>query len=184
MVNEEVRKIFGEYVKSEQVKMHCNEVETIMTFLAKEFGEDEETWGIAGLMHDADCDLTPDISVQGKKASEIAKEKLNCSEEICHAILSHNEENLGVKRESKLDYALSAADNVSGLIYAYALMRNKDISTMDVAGLKKKFKNKGFAATVRRELIQDIEKTGIDLDKFFDIAISAMKSIKSYIGLV
>ncbi len=173
------KELFNKYVKSEEIKKHCLEVSAIMKFLAKELGEDGEKWADAGLMHDMDCDITPEISVQGKKAAEIAKEN-GYSEDICHAILSHNEENLGVKREFKFDYMLSAADNVSGLIYAYGLMR-KSLDEMDVAGLKKKLKDKGFAASVRRDLIQDAEKF-IPLDKFLEIAIKAMQSIKGEIG--
>lgn len=171
--------LFNSYVKSGDIKKHCLEVSTIMRFLARELGEDEEKWAAAGLMHDLDCEITPDIKEQGRKAAEIAKEN-GFDEDICHAILAHNEENLGVKRESKFDYILSAADNISGLIYSYGLMR-KSLDGMDVSGLKKKFKNKAFAASVRRDLIQDAEKF-IPLDKFLEISIKAMQSISKEIG--
>ncbi len=173
------QELFNNYVKSDEIKKHCLEVSTIMRFLAKELGEDEEEWANAGLMHDLDCDITPDINVQGRKAAEIAEEN-GYSESICHAILAHNEDNLGIKRESKFDYMLSAADNISGLIYSYGLMR-KSLDDMDVSGLKKKLKNKGFAATVRRDLIQDAERF-MPLDKFLELAIKAMQSIKEEIG--
>lgn len=179
---EEARKLFEEYVKSDKIKLHCREVEVIMKALAKEFGENEEKWEIAGLLHDMDCDVVLDIKQQGKKVVEILKEKTDSQEDICHAILAHNEENLGIKRESKFDYALSAADNISGIIYAYALMK-KSIDKMDVAGLKKRLKDKRFAATVRRDLIYGIEETGISLDKFLEISIKAVKEIKEELGL-
>lgn len=178
---EKYRQLFNEYIKSDQIKLHCREVEVIMKALAKELKEDEEKWAIAGLMHDMDCDIEPDIKNQGRKAVEILKEKTDISEDICQAILSHNEENLGIKRDSKFDYALSAADNISGLIYAYALMK-KSLDDMNVNKLKKKLKNKGFAATVRRELIYDIEKVGMELDKFLEISIKAMQEIKVELG--
>ncbi|MDP3027279.1 MAG: HD domain-containing protein [Nanoarchaeota archaeon] len=173
------QELFNKYIKSEEIKKHCLEVSTIMKFLAKELGEDEEKWASAGLMHDMDCDITPEISVQGKKAAEIAEQN-GYSKDICHAILSHNEDNLGIRRESKFDYMLSAADNISGLIYAYGLMR-KSLDGMDVSGLKKKLKNKAFAASVRRDLIQDAEKF-MPLNKFLEIAIKSMESIKGEIG--
>ena len=174
------KELFDNHVKSEEIRKHCLEVSTIMRFLAKELDEDEEEWANAGLLHDMDCEITPEISVQGRKAAEIAKEN-GYSENICHAILAHNEDNLGVKRESKFDYILSAADNISGFIYSYGLMR-KSLDGMDGSGLKKKLKNKGFAAAVRRDLIQDAEKF-MPLDKFLEVAITAMQSIKGEIGL-
>jgi predicted hydrolase (HD superfamily) len=179
---EEARKLFDEYVKSEKIKQHCREVEIVMRALAREFGEDEEKWAVTGLIHDMDCDIEPDIKKQAKRAVEILKEKTDCSEDVCHAILAHNEENLGIKRESRMDYALSAADNISGLIYAYALMRGS-IEGMKPKGVKKKLKDKGFAANVRRELIYDIEKAGMDLTKFLDISINALRAIKEELGL-
>jgi len=178
---EQAKKLFSEYVKSEKVKTHCREVEAIMRALAKELGEDEEKWALAGLMHDMDCDIEPDVKNQGRKAVEILKKKTDCSEEVCHAIFAHNEENLGVKRESRLDYALAAADNISGLIYSYGLMK-KTLDGMQVKGLKKKLKNKGFAASVRRDKITDIEKADMELAKFLEVAIKAMQSIAGEIG--
>jgi len=172
------QELFDKYVKSENIKKHCLEVSTIIKAVAKELGENEEDYATAGLMHDMDCELVG-IEEQGKKAVGILREN-GYNEEICHAVLAHNEENTGVRRESKFDYVLSACDNVSGLIYAYGLMR-KSLDGMEVSGLKKKFKNKEFAATVRRDLIQDIEKF-MPLDKFFDIAIKAMQSISKEIG--
>ena len=179
---EEARRLFDEYVKSEKVRLHCREVEEVMRGLAHELGEDEEKWAIAGLMHDMDCDIEPDIKNQARKAVEILKEKTDCPEDVCQAILSHNEENLGIKRESKMDYALSAADNVSGMIYAYALMRGS-IEGMKPKGVKKKLKDKGFAANVRRELIYDIEKAGMELSRFLEISIKALQGIKQELGL-
>lgn len=178
---EQGRELFNEFVSSEKIRIHCREVEAIMQAAAKELGENEEQWALAGLMHDVDCDVEPDIMNQGRKAVEILKEKSDCSEEVCNAILAHNESNLGVKRESKLDFALSAADNVSGLIYSYGLMKHS-LDGMQVKGLKKKLKNKGFAASVRRELILDIEKAGMDLDKFLEVSIKAMQGISKKIG--
>jgi putative nucleotidyltransferase with HDIG domain len=179
---EQARKLFDEYVNSENVKMHCREVEVIMRALAKELGEDEEKWAIAGLLHDMDCDIEHDIKNQARKAVEILKQKTDCPEDVCHAILSHNEENLGVKRESRFDYALSAVDNVSGLIYSYGLMRHS-LEGMEVKGLKKKLKDKRFAASVRRDLIRDIDKAGMELDKLLEIAIKAMQSISDELNI-
>ncbi len=179
---DEARKLFNEYVTLEKIRLHCKGVESVMRAIALELGEDEEKWAIAGLMHDMDCEAEPDIKNQGRKAVEILKEKTDCPEDICHAILAHNESNLGVKRESKFDYALSAADNISGLIYAYGLIKGT-LEGMQVKGLKKKLRDKGFAASVRRDLILDIEKSGLELGRFLEISIKAMQEISDEIGL-
>ncbi len=179
---EEARGLLQEFVKSEKIRLHCRAVEVIAAALAKELNEDEEKWAIAGLLHDMDCDLEPDVKQQARKAVEILKERTDCGEEVCHAILAHNESNTGVMRESRLDFALSAADNVSGLIFAYGLMK-KTLDGMKVKGLKKKLKDKSFSASVRRDLILDIEKAGMELDKFLETAIGAMQGISGEIGL-
>jgi len=173
-----MQEIFDKYVKSEEIRRHCKEVEAIMKLLAREFAEDAEEWGLAGLLHDLDYEEV-DIKQHGLKTVEILKRE-NFSDEICHAILAHNEENTGVKRESRLDFALAAADNISGLIYAYGLMR-KTLDGMQVAGVKRKLKDKRFAEAVRRDLIYDFEKF-ISLERFIEIAIEAMQGIAKEIG--
>ncbi|MDP2749414.1 MAG: HD domain-containing protein [Nanoarchaeota archaeon] len=175
-----VKELFEEHVKSNEIRMHCLEVGTIMRFLAREFNEDEEKWYTIGLLHDLDFETEKDLKTHGLKTAEILR-KEGYDEALINSILSHNEGGLGVKRESKLDYALSAADNISGLIYSYGLMR-KGLEGMEVSGLKKKFKAPAFAAAVRRDLIADIEKTGMTFDKFFEISIKAMQSIAKEIG--
>ncbi len=178
---EESRELLKKHLQTETTRMHCREVEVIMRKLALEFNENAEIWSAAGLLHDIDCDIEKDnFKMQGTTAANMLREE-GYPEEICHAILAHNESLNGIKRESKLDFALSAADNVSGLIYSYGLMK-KTLDGMEVSGLKKKYKAKGFAVTVRRELIADIEKAGMPLDKFFEVAIKAMQSISKEIG--
>lgn len=178
---EKAKQLFQEHVKSENLKMHCIEVEAIMKEIAKTEGEDEEKWAAVGLLHDLDFDDENYKSLEKhtQKTIEILKNE-GFDEEIIHAVASHNEEGTKIKRENKFDYALAAADNISGLIYAYALMR-KSLEGMEVSGLKKKMKDKTFAAAVRRDLIKDIEKV-MPLDKFLEISIKAMQSIKDKIG--
>jgi len=178
---EESTALFERYVKSTELKMHCREVSVIMSFIAREFGEDAEKWRITGLLHDLDFDFEKNPVEHGKKTAAILTEN-GYPNDIVHAILSHNEENLVAKRETRMDFALSAADNISGLIYAYALMR-KSIASMEVSGLKKKMKDKAFAAKVDRNMIIDVEKAGITLDRFIEISIKAMHSIAAEIGL-
>lgn len=179
---EEANQLLKEYVHKPEIIMHCLEVSTIMRFLARELGEDEEKWAIAGLLHDLDYELFSNLEEHAQKTAEILKQKgKEFDEEIIHAILSHNEEHTKIKRESNFDYALASSDNVSGMIFAYGLMR-KSLEGMETKSLKKKMKEKSFASTVRRDLIYDIEKAGITLDKFLEIAIKAMQSIAGEIG--
>ena len=83
-----------------------------------------------------------------------------------------------------MEFCLASAETLTGIIYAYALMRGKRISDMEVKGLKKKFKDKTFAANCNREIIREIEKAGLSLDEFFGIAIDGIKSIKGDVGLI
>lgn len=172
-------KLFQEYVESKELRMHCLEVSEIMRFLAREFNEDEVKWADIGLLHDLDFETEKDLASHGKKTAEILRAE-GYPEDAIRTILSHNEEGTGIKREAKIDFCLSAADNISGLIYAYGLMR-KGLDGMEVSGLKKKMKDKRFAEAIRRDLILDIEKAGMLLDKFLEISISAMQSINKTI---
>lgn len=175
------QKLLKEYVHKPEIILHCLEVSTIMRFLARDLGEDEEKWAIAGLLHDLDYESFSSLEEHARKGTEIIKQKeKDFDGEIIHAILSHNEEHTKVMRESKLDFALAASDNISGMIFAYGLMR-KSLEGMEAKSLKKKMKEKSFAATVRRDLIYDIEKF-IPLDKFLEIAIKAMQSISGEMG--
>ena len=169
-----------EHIKSRELSCHCIEVSAIMRALAKELGEDEEKWAALGLLHDLDFETEKDIRTHGRKTAEILSNE-GYDDGFIRAMLSHNEEGMGVRRESRIDYCLSSADNISGLIYAYALMK-KGLGGMEVKGLKKKIKDKAFAAAVRRDLILDIEKAGVPLDKFLEISIKAMQSIAKEIG--
>jgi putative nucleotidyltransferase with HDIG domain len=185
---DKTEELFNDYVKKPELKNHCLEVSAIMRALSKEFAKEEgddpkvkeEKWAAVGLLHDIDYEQYPDLKVHGKITAQRLK-PLGYHDDMIHAILSHNEEGTGIKRENTLDYALAAADNISGLIYAYALMRH-GLAGMEVSGLKKKFKDKTFAAAIRRDLVSDIEKTGISLDRFFEISIQAMQSIADKIG--
>jgi len=168
---------------------HYLETEAIMKGLAKHFSEDVDYWGMLGLLHDVDWSLTKDNwADHSVKAVEILKEK-GFDEEFIQIIQSHTYGNesipvfLDKQRTKKVEHALAAAETLTGIVYAYALMRDKKISDMKVKGLKKKFKDKGFAANCNRELVREIEKTGLELSEFFQIAIDSIKEIASDIGL-
>ncbi len=169
--------------------LHYIETEAVMRALAGKFGEDLDYWGILGLLHDVDWALTKNNQQEHcMKAREILAGK-GFSDEDIRIIQSHGyacEQIPALKemhRTQKIEFALAAAETVTGLIYAYALMRGKSISGMEPAKLKKKFKDKSFAAGCSREIIQEIEKAGLALEEFFDISIGAMQGIKDQIGL-
>jgi putative nucleotidyltransferase with HDIG domain len=169
---------------------HYLESEVIMRALAKRFGQDEDYWGMLGLLHDVDWSVTKDSgSEHCIKAAEILKSN-GFSDEFIETIQSHGYgwqqiPSLQDKKRTKtIVHALAAAETVTGLIYAYALMRGRNISEMEVAGLKKRFKDKRFAANCNREIIRECEKINLSLEEFFELSIQAMRSIKEEIGLV
>ena len=160
-----------------------------MRKLAQHFGEDEEYWAMIGLLHDVDWSLTKNNWAEHTvKAEEILKEK-GFDDKFIQIVQSHGYGYDEIpafkdkKRTTKIEYALIASETLTGIIYAYALMRGGKISDMEVKGLKKKFKDKRFAANCNRDLVREIEKTGLELSEFFQIAIDAIKSIADQIGL-
>jgi putative nucleotidyltransferase with HDIG domain len=168
---------------------HYLEAEAIMRELAAKFGEDQEYWGMVGLLHDVDWALTRDNWKEHcTKAEKILKEK-GFDEDFIRIVQSHGygwdeiPAFKDKKRSGKIEHSLIAAETMTGIIYAYALLRGKDITGMEVKGLKKKFKDKSFAANCRRELVREIEETGLDLNEFFELSIAALTKIKDDIGL-
>ncbi len=168
---------------------HYLESEAIMRKLAEKFGEDVEYWGMLGLLHDIDWALTRDNWEEHCiKAEKMLKEKgfdpifiqIVQSHAYSYDIIPAFKD---IKRTQKIEHCLAAAETVTGLIYAYALMRGKKISDMEAAGLKKKFKDKRFAENCNREIIKEIELAGLSLDEFFELSIKAMQEIKDEIGL-
>lgn len=185
ITTEKARDLVQKYLKSENNRLHSIESEAVMKALAKELGRGEDIWGIAGLLHDLDWEQTSeDWSRHGIRTMDILKdEDCEIPAEVAHAISAHNEKHTGIARESDLDYALAAGESITGLIYAYALMRPEKLEGMKASSLNKRFKEKRFAASVSRELIADIEKIGMEKSRFFEIAIRAMQSIAQEIGL-
>ncbi len=168
---------------------HYLESEAIMRELAEKLGEDKEYWGMLGLLHDVDWGLTKNnIEEHLTKTPEILK-KAGFDDEFINVVISHGYgfdlPGLKNKKRTKpIEHALAAAETLTGLIYAYALMKGKKISEMETKGLKKKFKDKTFAANCNREIIREIEKIGISLDEFFELSINAIKRIKEEVGLI
>lgn len=189
---ERCNELLDKYVTTPWLKYHMRESDLIMQAVAKRLNEDPEKWGLAGLLHDIDYDYVEkdaDKHVADlDKLLELEDLKIgrDIDSDVYHAIKAHYEENPRVseKRENNFDYALSASENLSGFLVACALVQpDKKIASVGVDSVLKKLKKKDFAKAVRRDLIQDIEKTGISLDEFIDIALGAMKANASELGL-
>ncbi len=168
---------------------HYLESEAIMRGLAERFDEDMEYWGLLGLLHDVDWAITKDdVSMHCIKSKKILKEN-GFDDEFIHIVESYGygldviPELKNKCRNSKIEHSLIAAETITGLIYAYALMRDGKVSDMTIKGLKKKFKNKTFATNCNRDLIMEIEKAGIELSEFFELSINAFNNIRENIGL-
>ncbi len=161
------------YSPEPHMVQHALASEAVMRALAGHFGEDAETWGLAGLLHDVDYPLTKDTPEQhGVKAGELLRGKL--PDEVVDAVQAHSSEYSGVMPKTRMDTALRAAETVTGLISAAALVRPTGMEGMQASSLKKKMKDKAFAAAVSRERIKECESIGLPLDAFLTIAIGAM----------
>jgi predicted hydrolase (HD superfamily) len=163
---EEAYKLLDEWVLNDRLKLHMKQVAYLMQRWASEKeGLDEAgtwRWEMAGLLHDADWDQWPDQHCK-KIIEEL--EARNIDPEIIHAIASHGPNHFGVDPETKMDKMLYAFDELSGLVHAYSLMRPEGYTGMELKGVKKRLKEKSFAANVSREEINDAcERAGIALD--------------------
>lgn len=139
-----------EFVKDGGLRRHMVAVEAAMRFYAPRLGGDAERWGLAGLLHDFDWEIHPTLHDHPAKGAAILRER-GLDEEIITCILSHNPEGTGVRPTKPMEFALSACDEVTGLIIAVALVRpTKNLGEVEVKSVKKKWKEKGFAAGVDR----------------------------------
>jgi hypothetical protein len=185
---EQAIELLNNWPQTESDFNHYLESEAVMSALAEKLGEDIEYYGMLGLLHDVDWALTKENTKEHlTKAPEILREA-GFDKEFIENLVSHGYgwDCAGLKnktRTKKIEHALAASETITGLIHSYALMRGRKISDMEVSGLKKKFKDKAFAAGVGRETIKEIEKIGLSLDEFFKIAIEGIKNIKDVVGL-
>ena len=180
---EDALKLLRENVRNEKMILHMIAVGAIMRELARYFGEDEDLWELVGLLHDIDYERTKDNpSKHGLVAEEILGSLV--SDDILRAIKSHNYENTGIEPRTRMEKALIASDAISGLIIACALvMPSKKLEEVKVKTVKKKFKQKDFARNVSRERILFCEQIGIPREKFFELALNALKGVSDELGL-
>ncbi|MBI2044436.1 HDIG domain-containing protein [Candidatus Pacearchaeota archaeon] len=185
---QEALELVKKYNSDERDLIHYLESEAIMREVASKLGEDVGYWGMLGLLHDIDWGLTKeDVSSHLTKAPRLLKEA-GFDDEFISAVLSHGYDYEELphlkdkKRIKKIEFALAASETLTGLIHAYALMRGGKISDMGVAGLRKKFKDKAFAAGCDREIIKEAENF-MNFDEFLQCGIEGIKKIKEKAGL-
>jgi putative nucleotidyltransferase with HDIG domain len=175
--------IVCEFVQSDSLRRHMLGVETCMKAYAAKFGEDASLWSVTALLHDFDWEIHPAAPDHPMKGGAILKER-GVSEEIRRAILSHANYS-GVPRESLLERALFACDELSGLLTACSYVKpGKSIAEVDLSSVKRKLKDKAFARNVSRDdIIHGAEELGIPLDEHISFCLEAMKSNAVELGL-
>ena len=176
--------LLNQYIKNERMLNHCYAAEAVMRALARRLGKDEEKWGIAGLLHDLDLEITnADLSIHTRETEKILKAN-SVDPEIIDAIKMHNEEAWGMKRDTVFHHALAAGETVTGMIVAAALVYpDKKLASVKAKSVTKRMKEKAFAASVNRDTIMESERLGLPLDEFVEICLQAMKEISDQLGL-
>ena len=172
-----------EYTQSESLRKHMLAVEACMRAYARKFGDDENKWGITGLLHDFDYEKYPTPAEHPFVGNKILEER-GYPEDVRRAILSHADYS-GVKRESRMEKTLYACDEVSGFITASALVKpNKSLAEVEAKSVRKKMKDKAFARSVNRDdIINGAADLGVDLEEHIAFCIEAMKGIAADLGL-
>ncbi len=189
MKRDEAYKILIELIKNQNLQRHHFACEAVMMSLYKRFNKnqnpkEEKKWGIVGLLHDADYELTKDTP---EKHAIVLGEKIGdkLPPDVLHAIQSHNWHNNGVEPKNLMDWSIYCCDELTGLIVAAALIHpDKKLSSLTVDFILNRFGEKSFAKGADREMIKTCEaKLGIPLNEFIDINLSAMQTISKELGL-
>lgn len=176
--------LLHEYITNKNMLNHCYASEAVMRALARRLGRDENDWGMAGLLHDLDVEVTnADMYIHGQETARILREK-GFAHDIIDAIAMHNETSAGKKRFNEFQYALAAGETITGMIVATTLVYpDRKLSSVKAESVIKRMKEKKFAASVRRENIMECENIGIPLEEFVEICLEAMGKISHEIGL-
>ena len=183
MDRNEALDIVHEYVMNENLVRHMLAVEAAMRFYAVKYGEDQDIWGITGILHDFDWEIHPSLEQHPLAGAPILRER-GVPEEIVQAILSHAD-HTGIPRQTLMEKALYACDEITGLITAVALVRpSRSLSDLEASSVKKKWKDRAFAAGANRdEIAKATQEFGIDLWEHVSNVILAMRTIAPELGL-
>jgi putative nucleotidyltransferase with HDIG domain len=184
---DEAWELVCEWTESDSLRKHMLAVETAVRAYARRFDEDEETWAIAGLVHDLDYERYPDLETGHPRHGVEELRKRGYSDEVIHAVLGHADF-MGVPRESVLDKTLFACDELAGFITACAYVRPEGIAGMKTKSVKKKLKQPSFAAAVNRDDVyrgaEELEpESGLDFDQHVQFVIDAMAEKADELGL-
>jgi predicted hydrolase (HD superfamily) len=187
---EQAQELVAKYIADPITKFHLRETEVFMRALARRFKENEEAWGIIGLLHDIDWGLTKDNSSEHCIKSQEILRDAGASDFLIETITSHGygleaiPKLLEKQRSTDIQHSLAAAETLTGLIVASAFVQpDKKLQSVGLDSLKKKFKNKSFAANCNREIIMECEKAGIPLEEFLQIGLSSLQGIANELGL-
>jgi putative nucleotidyltransferase with HDIG domain len=184
ITRDEALQLMKEFLKAENLQKHSLATEIIMRKIAHKRGENEELWGIAGLLHDLDFEETKDDMPNHTLKTEKILKARGVSEEIIEAIKGHNAENLGFERERPIDHALTCAECITGMVMATTLVYpDKKLASVKPKSILKRMKQKEFARSVNREYIKECEKIGISLEEFAELSLNAMREISDELGL-
>lgn len=179
--------LMEEWTQSESLRKHMLSVESAVVAYARKAGADEDLWAATALLHDFDYERNPQVGMDGHPGVGVKYLRENgWPEELCHAILGHAGEELGVKRDTELARTLFACDEITGLITAAVLVRpDRDIRQLEIRSLKKKFKSKAFAAGVNRaDVEQGARELGVELWEHAAFVLEAMQADAEKLGLV
>lgn len=182
ITREQALELFKKYNKTESLYHHALCVEAVMRTFAREYGEDEDYWGIVGLLHDIDWEMFPEEHC--RKAPELLAE-IGTPDDVVHAVCSHGWGLVSdVEPTRQMEKVLYAVDELCGLVYATALMRPEKMEGMSVKSVKKKWSSKSFAAGVNRDVIEKgAEMAGITKEHLIEVTIPALSSVAGEIGL-
>jgi len=184
LTRKEALSLLEENIQNRNMIKHCLASEAVMRALALRLGEDMEKWGLAGLLHDIDVELVEgDMTRHTLLAEKILRDK-GVDEDIIRAIRLHNEKAHHEKRSEKFHYALAAGETITGLIIATTLVYpDRKIRSVKPKSIKKRLKEKAFAAGVDRGTVMECEKLGMDIDEFSGLCLAAMQEIADDLGL-
>jgi predicted hydrolase (HD superfamily) len=184
MKREEALEFLDRHVKADSLRKHCLATEAVMRGLAAFFGEPAELWGLTGLLHDLDFEETADRpEVHGSRTVSILA-GTDLPGVALEAIKAHNAEGLGVQRKTRLDFALTCAESITGLIVATALVYpDKRLASVKPKSILKRMKEKDFARGVDRDCVRLCEEIQVPLSDFVALSLQAMQGISDQIGL-